>query len=154
MGRRLYFNFDHKKATQALNYFATTSGGKINKMKALKLVFLVDRYHLRKYGRLVTNDNYLAMKHGPVPSITRDIVESNDYLDDAIKDYFQEYIEPVDRWTIASLNQPDTSVFSETDIEALNFVWRIFGHYDQFQLRDITHTYPVSLSRENVRVYC
>jgi hypothetical protein len=51
-------------------------------MKALKLIFLADRYHLCRYGRLITNDSYVAMKHGPVPSATRDIVESNDYLDE------------------------------------------------------------------------
>ena len=64
---RLHFEFDYRKATQALNYFAGQEGDQINKMKVLKLLYFVDRYHIRKYGRLVTNDNYLAMQHGPVP---------------------------------------------------------------------------------------
>src|ERR1700683_762715 len=47
-----------RKATQALNYFACLSASgapfaEINKMKALKLLFFADRYHLRKYGRPV-----------------------------------------------------------------------------------------------------
>ncbi len=37
--------FDYKKATQALNFFAIKCGGKIDKMKALKLIFFADRYH-------------------------------------------------------------------------------------------------------------
>ena len=31
------FSFSHRKATQALNFFARKAGGRINKMKALKL---------------------------------------------------------------------------------------------------------------------
>ena len=38
----------HRKATQALNFLARQSpGGRINKLKALKLVFFADRYHLK-----------------------------------------------------------------------------------------------------------
>ena len=136
------FSFDYRKATQALNYFAIKEGGRINKMKALKLIFLADRYHLRKYGRLITNDNYLAMQHGPVPSVTKDIAESNDYLNDESKDYSIEYIEPINNLNLSSIKNVDKGVFSETDIEALQFSWDAFGHYDQFQLRDITHSYP------------
>jgi len=53
--------FAHRKATQALNVLARNSGGTISKLKALKLVFFADRYHLRKYGRAIINDRYFAM---------------------------------------------------------------------------------------------
>ena len=49
-------SFSYKKATQALNYFARQSGGHLHKMKALKLLFFADRFHLRKSGRPLTND--------------------------------------------------------------------------------------------------
>jgi uncharacterized phage-associated protein len=136
------FNFNHAKGTQALNYFAINEGGQINKMKALKLVFLADRYHIRKYGRLITNDNYLAMQHGPVPSAVKDIAESNDYLDDTTKDYSLKFIEPVDNRVLKSVNKLEKSVLSKSDLEALEFAWDNFGHLDQFQLRDLTHLYP------------
>jgi uncharacterized phage-associated protein len=136
------FNFNHAKGTQALNYFAISEGGQINKMKALKLVFLADRYHIRKYGRLITNDNYLAMQHGPVPSAVKDIAESNDYLDDTTKDYSLKFIEPVDNRILKSVNKLEKSVLSKSDLEALKFAWDNFGHLDQFQLRDLTHLYP------------
>lgn len=145
---KLHFTFEPQKSTQALNFFSVQQGGQINKMKALKLVFLADRYHLRKYGRMITNDNYLAMKHGPVPSTTKDIAESNDYLDDTIKEYSSRYIHPGNR-NFRSISDVDTSVFSESDIEALSFAWDSFGKYDQYQLRDITHTYPEWIKHRN-----
>src|SRR5438309_84841 len=74
------FSFSHRKATQALNFFAQRAGGSINKMKALKLVYFADRYHLRKYGRPVVGDEYLAMNYGPVASGTKDLAEMSDFL--------------------------------------------------------------------------
>lgn len=139
---RLHFDFDYRKATQALNYFARQEGGKINKMKVLKLLYFADRYHIRKYGRLVTNDNYLAMQHGPVPSTSKDIAEANDYLSDEIRDYSIQFIEPVGNLSLRSTRSVDRSVLSDSDMEALCFAWDSFGHYDQFELRDLTHDYP------------
>ncbi|MGD0795806.1 MAG: Panacea domain-containing protein [Dehalococcoidales bacterium] len=137
------FNFDHKKATQTLNYFALKSGGKINKMKALKLIFLADRYHLRKYGRLITDDRYVAMKYGPVPSNIMDIAEADEYLDSKIKDYVTTYIKALDGGLrIESLKSVDDSYFSISDVEALNFAWVNFGHYRNWSLSDFTHNYP------------
>lgn len=66
------FHFAYKKAAQTLNYFAIKNGGEIDKLHALKLVFFADRYHLRKYGRPITNDQYWAMRFGPVASGVKD----------------------------------------------------------------------------------
>ena len=74
----MQLSFSHKKATQALNFFARAAGGKINKMKALKLIYFEDRYHLRSYGRPITNDTYFAMKFGPVASACKDLLNENE----------------------------------------------------------------------------
>ena len=140
--RRLHFKFDWQKATQALVYFVGKEGGRINKMKSLKLIYFADRYHLRKYGRLITNDNYLAMQHGPVPSTTKDIAEANDYLDELVYEYSREYIEPVNNLVLEAINEIDETVLSESDLEALEFAWNTFGHLNQYELRDQTHLYP------------
>ena len=147
--KNLKFTFDHRKGTQALNFFAIQEGGTINKMKALKLIFLADRYHLRKYGRLITNDSYVAMKHGPVPSVIKDIAEASDYLDDSVKEYAESYVRPINNLQLASVKKIDVSIFSDSDLEALQFAWDIFGSYDQFQLRDITHSYPEWVKLKN-----
>ncbi len=141
-GRRLFFTCDYRKAVQSMNYLALQAGGQINKMKLLKLIYFADRYHVRKYGRLVSNDSYVAMKYGPVPSTAKDIAESNDYLAKEIVDYSLRYIEPVDNLTLASAHKVDESVFSESDLEALQFAWDTFGHLDQFELAKLTHEYP------------
>lgn len=145
---KIDFDFDYRKATQALNWFAIKGGGKINKMKALKLIYLADRYHLRKYGRLVTNDSYVAMEHGPVASSTRDIVEKSDFIDSHQRQYADNYIAGKGKYDIQSAVSPDNDVFSDSDIEALKFAWKKFGHLDQFELADLTHKYPEWISCE------
>ena len=134
-------DFDHRKATQTLNYFAQKAGGKISKMKALKLIFLADRFHLRKYGRLVTNDFYVAMNYGPVPSTILDIAKAN--VNQTYKAYASKYIIATDTGRqIESISSVDNNYFSDSDIEALEFSWDNFGRYDRWSLSDFTHHYP------------
>lgn len=49
-------------------YYILSKLGKMDKLKLLKLVYLADKYHLIYYGRTITNDDYYAMKHGPIAS--------------------------------------------------------------------------------------
>lgn len=148
-------SFSYKKATQALNYFARQSGGHINKMKALKLLFFADRFHLRKYGRPITNDEYFAMNYGPVPSGGKDLVEGSDFRPNVEKAYAGQYLNPENRYEFSSVAEVDNRVFSQTDQEALTFAWNTFGRFDQFQLAELTHQYPewkrheASLSGDN-----
>lgn len=140
--KRATVNFDFRKATQALNYFAVKEGGRINKMKALKLLYLADRYHLRKYGRLITNDIYFAMNFGPVPSSAKDIAKGSTFLGDMEKEYASRYLAVGVPHKLQSRMPPDNEIFSDSDIEALNFAWDKFGCLSPFQLAQITHQYP------------
>jgi len=137
-----HLKFSHKKSTQILNFFAIKEGGKINKMKALKLTFLADRYHLRKYGRPITNDDYFAMKLGPVASGVKDIAEKSDFLDDNVKEYSSQFLELKNRYNLISKKSFEEDVFSNSEIDALSFVWNKFGSMGEFELSPLTHQYP------------
>lgn len=135
--------FDHKKATQALNFFAKRAGGKITKLNALKLIYLADRYHLRKYGRPIFSDTYWAMPHGPVASSVKDIFEFSG--SDEEVSYAKGYIAPLageTRPTIQSIKEEDVNVFSDSDIEALEFTQKTFGAYTLGAILEECHKYP------------
>ncbi len=134
--------FNYKKAVQALNFLANKNGGTLNKMKAIKLIWLADRLHLRKFGRTITGDEYFALPNGPVPSGTRDVLESSDFLDDTASDYASEYISAVDRYNFKTLSSPNLKVFSDTDIESLESIFTTFGQLDHFALSDLSHLFP------------
>jgi uncharacterized phage-associated protein len=132
----------HRKATQALNFLARQSGGCINKLKALKLLFFADRYHLRKYGRPVSECAYFAMSHGPVASEAKQVAEEHALLPASARSYARRFLEKKGDYDYASVADFDKSVLSETDVEALTFAWENFGYLPKYQLRDITHHYP------------
>ena len=138
----IHFNFDFKKATQALNYLAMNFGGKINKMQAIKLIYFADRYHLRKYGRPVTNDEYVAMEYGSVGSKTKDIAENTTFLDKIESEYSKRYIKNQGQYDIQSINEVDMDVFSDSDTEALDFAINNLGKFNQYELAKISHAYP------------
>lgn len=134
------FQFD--KGTQELNFFAIKEGGKINYMKAIKLCWSADRYHLRKYGRSVSDDSYKAMKMGPVPSTLKDIAVCSEFLSEDQVDYLSRYIKKGSGHEFSSLKSLDDSVFSETDLEALDFAYETLGGLDEFQLVEVSHAFP------------
>jgi len=136
------FPFSHRKATQVLNFFARQSGGEINKLKALKLIFLADRYHLRRYGRPITGDEYFAMPYGPVASGAKDLAEMDPMLSDAERSYGAQYLAPVDRYTYRSIAEMENRALSESDRDALAWTWEQFGKHERFDLAEYTHRYP------------
>ena len=136
-----------RKSTQALTYFAHKAGSgapirRLNKMKALKLLFFADRYHLRKYGRPVSACAYYAMRHGPVASEAKHVAEESSRLEKTSRAYARRYLHRDDLYHFSAVNETDDAVLSETDKEALDFAWQTFGHYSEFRLRDISHHYP------------
>lgn len=115
-----------------------------NRMAILKLFFFAQRYHLRKYGRLIAKDRFVAMNHGPVSSTALDIMKENFYriLEDD-KKFSQKFIHSYDKNLVQALgDEKEYDELSETDIEALNFALENFGNMDQWQLVNSTHEYP------------
>jgi len=133
--------FNYKKAVQALVFFSSFNGNTLNKMKAIKLIWLADRYHLRKYGRTITNDLYFALPFGPIPSTTRDILEFNN-LNETERKYAEPYIQPYYSYHYKTIHEIDEKVFSKTDLEALKLIQENYGHLNHFGLSDLSHTFP------------
>jgi len=68
--------------------------GPADKIKLIKLVYLADKYHLLRYGRTVTGDEYFAMENGPVASTLKDVLSFNDiYLTEDERSYLESLIE-------------------------------------------------------------
>lgn len=134
--------FNYRKAVQALNYLACNNGGTLNKMKAIKMIWLADRLHIRKYGRSITGDEYYAVPFGPIPSATRDILECNPMAGDLASEYAKDFIKGDKKYTFKSLKDPELKVFSQTDIQIINTIIENFNHREEFELSKYSHTFP------------
>ena len=135
-------SFKFKKAVQAINYFALKEGGEINYMKAGKLIYLADRIHLRTYGRTITNDTYVAMKNGSVPSKTKDIILKSAWFEEEILEYVNTFLSDPENYAIRSLNTIDNNVFSKTDLKIMDQVYNYYGRLNQFELSEYSHSFP------------
>lgn len=60
--------FDEAKATQVAAMILKLRGGRMHYIKLIKLLYLVDRASLLRWGTIVTTDQHVSMDQGPVGS--------------------------------------------------------------------------------------
>ena len=129
---------NHRKIVQALNYLAEKQPDKrLNRMKALKLLWLADRYHLRQYGRTISEDTYYAIKYGPISTTAKDILDSPFIYEDA-----DRCLEAIGKYGYKSIFPTNTDVFSQTDLLALDLIWNKYGKFSEFRLSEMSHKFP------------
>jgi len=134
---------NYKKIFQTLNYFAIKEDGTINRLKALKLIWLSDRLHLRLYGRTITGDTYYALKNGPVPSMAKNFSELNlTYLEDSEYEYGKNIILPIGKYDFKSLCEIEKKVFSQSDLTVMDAVLSDFGNKEWEELTELSHNFP------------
>ena len=131
-----------KKMFQTVNYLAAKSGGSVPTMSLLKLVWLSDRLHMRKYGRTVTGDGYYAMKFGPVATKIYSGLQDGTFLSSEERAYAGLCFKKVGQYEIASASKPDLDFFSDSDVDVLDLVYNTFGVKDRFELSEFSHNFP------------
>jgi uncharacterized phage-associated protein len=133
--------FNYKKTVQALNLFAFLEGGIINHTKAIKLIWLSDRLHLRNHGRTISGDVYFALKNGPVASCSLDLIKGSN-LSIIELDYRNSFIKREDSYFIQSLNDFQAKVFSKKELEILNKVYDTYSSMNWSQISEFSHSFP------------
>ncbi len=66
--------FNERRATEAAAKFLKLRGGRMSYLKLIKLLYLLDREALLRWGRPVTTDRYVSMDNGPVVSRIYDLI--------------------------------------------------------------------------------
>lgn len=135
---KIKFPYDPNKGLAMLEYLLQLVGGKYNQMALLKLAFFADRYHVRRYARPVSSDEYYALKLGPIPSNLRDIISTERYYPENVSFTNDHEVELKSKYI-------DIDQFSKSDIEAMNFAVEKFaaiGRKNEFFIANLTHAYP------------
>jgi len=106
-----------------------------------KILYFADKAHLSRFGRPVLGDRYIAMEHGPVPSMVYDMLKLNPFLDPEMFEAIAKSINVVHNGapTVWPLRQADISLLSRTDIDALRESLETFGDLTVLALRRMTH---------------
>ena len=66
--------FDNKKVLQMVSYLLSLNGNKMDKLKLIKELYLIDRMSIDEDNSSISGDNFFSMKYGPVLSMTLNII--------------------------------------------------------------------------------
>jgi uncharacterized phage-associated protein len=131
------FAFDEKKATQATGLLIEKSGGSINYMKLIKLLYLANREALSKWGKPVVPDGYYSLPYGPVLSRVLSLI--NEQLRPGTVSFWKEHISAPQDYSIQTKQDPGSDEFSPREIGLLDEVFRKYGGMSEWDLVDWCH---------------
>ena len=129
--------FDDRKAAQVAAFFAKKEGDRIPVLKLMKLIYLSDREHMGRFGYPILFDRLVSMPHGPVDSITLNLIDGNiqsDSWDNLIGDK-ADYSVGLQKEIV----EADLDELSDAEVVSLEAVWANFGGMDKWTIRDWTH---------------
>lgn len=144
---------DAEKALEVILYVSRRTNNLFN---IVKILYFADKFHLEKYGRLITGDYHIAMEDGPVPSGAYDLIKlvrGDEYL------YESKIIEAHpennlivtkngNETTVIPRRDPNLDALSESDIECLEMSIKLFGNMNTSKLWDIVHQEEVYKNTE------
>lgn len=106
------YQFDKEKAINALLFISQNicdDKGYADKYATLKILYFAEKKHLANYGRLITDDRFAALKFGPVPSSSYDIL-----------DYSAENFTQINKTSVQPVGELNLKKLSKSDINCLN----------------------------------
>lgn len=131
--------FNERKVTQMAAFFLQERGGRMAILKLMKLLYLAERQSLHQHGMPMSGDRLVAMPHGPVLSMTYDLITGSF---ESHKGGWQEWISDRENHEISldkEISREDLDELSDADIDILQSIWGQFGDWDRWQLRNYTH---------------
>jgi uncharacterized phage-associated protein len=134
MIRQNLLGFRSRKAAQVSAIFLARAGGRMDKMKLIKLLYLTERESLAKRGRPIFYDEFYSLKDGPICSNALDGL--NGQLD---KHVWSAYVRKEGSKDILLVAEREHDEISESDFDILDSVWDQFGFMTTSQVRRWTH---------------
>ncbi|MCP4091515.1 MAG: SocA family protein [Gammaproteobacteria bacterium] len=133
--------FDSEKTVEAIVYIAERLRPQNSTIyTVVKLLYFADRIHLNDFGRLITGDRYVAMRNGPVPSKSYDIVKSVRGDGCSINAaHASSSFNITGKYNLVPLRKADVDLFSDSEIESLDKVIRKDGSKSFGELKRKSH---------------
>lgn len=127
--------FDEQKTTQAAAHILKLSGGELEYMKLVKLLYNSDREALLRWSAPITFDVPTAMPHGMVPSLTLDLAEAQQPKET----YWGKHIEKIGKWNDKLINDPGRSRLSNMEIAVIEEIDTKYKDWNGYQMGQEHH---------------
>jgi|GEM_PF-373852 len=132
--------FDVNKAIAATALLVRETGATM--YSVMKMLYLADKAHLEQYGRFITGDRYVAMKQGPVPSSTYNMIKHvrGEPCRRAGDEVAARYLSCDPKTHEISIREmPDLDELSDSDRECLMEIAGIYRRVGHWAVRDMAH---------------
>jgi len=109
-----------------------------------KVLYFADKLHLSRYGSLATGDNYVAMRHGPVPSAIYNLLKAAAGRQEPLipADFYQlvdRSLKVEDRRRVVPLREPHLELLSASQRECLDESIKANGRLSFKRLTEKSH---------------
>lgn len=134
--------FNERKVAQMAAFFlGQVPETRMSHLKLMKLLYLADREAVRLNGLPISGDQMVAMAHGPVLSMTLNLMDGDV---ESSPEGWEAWISDKENHEL-SLRQPfdpeELNELSPAEWAVLESVWQQFGGMNQWAIRDWTHRY-------------
>ena len=137
----MHGDFKEIKTTQAATLLLSLNNDSMYYLKLVKLLYLIDREALLRWGRPVTFDNLVSMDQGTVTSTTLNLIREK--VDPADFAYWYEHIHTLSHQRkVKLIENSNYDELSEAEKDLIVEIDNKFKKYSRWQLRDYTHKLP------------
>jgi uncharacterized phage-associated protein len=131
--------FNEAKATQVAALLLKLRGtGRMKYLKLLKLMYIVDREALSRWGRPVTTDSHVSMDKGPVLSRVYSLISE----EQCEPTFWTKHIVPAPGYEVQLHADPGDAELSPAEEELIHEVFSRHGHKNRWQIVDELHALP------------
>mgnify|MGYP005835943597 CR=1 FL=1 len=133
----MVLRFNERRATEAAAKLLKLRGGRMSYLKLIKLLHLLDREALLRWGRPVTTDRYVSMDNGPVVSRIYDLIREEPAP--GTDPNWRHYISPPSNYEVTLTAEPVTDELSPVEGSLIEEIFEKYGKMSRWDLVDLSH---------------
>jgi uncharacterized phage-associated protein len=130
------FRFNFIKTLQAVAVLLELDGGRMARIRLLKLLYVVDRELLAEVARPLTGARVVAMKYGPVLSQVYDLIKGEATRAGEWGHYIHS-----EGYAVALQGDPGRGELSRRELEKLAEVYGRYRDNDDWELSETIHAF-------------
>lgn len=136
--RRPKIAFDEAKATQVAARFLERNGGAMSHLALVKLLYIVDREALSRWGRPVSGGEYYSLPHGTVISPILDLMKRIEGLDDPT--LWTDHLTKMGN-DMRLLRPAGDDELSQAEVDLIDEIFEKYGKLPKWDLVKLTHEF-------------
>ena len=131
--------FKEAKATQVAARLLELRGKSMSYLKLIKLLYIIDREALLRWGRPVTGDRYVSMDHGPVLSQTLNLITEEPRPNE--QTFWGRHIAHPENFEVRLAHPTTNDELSEAEMRLIEEIFAKYGHINRWALVDLVHQF-------------